>query len=306
MAASYHRVLFVFVDGVGLAPEGPDNPLSGAATPELASLLGGALTADRLQRGPGLLLDALDACLGVEGLPQSGTGQASLFTGINAAAHVGHHVPALPGARLRALIAEHSMLRRLARRGLSVTFANPYTPGYLAALDSGALRSSATTAAVRAAEIPLRGLDELGRDEAVTWDVCRDLFARRAEVEVPTIGPEVAGRQLGSLAAHHDFTLFETFLTDLAGHHRWGITAADALARLDGLLAGVLAVRPPELSLVMTSDHGNLENAASRSHTRNPVPLLVVGPLAGSLVGVQSIDRLAPRIEALVATAAPF
>jgi bisphosphoglycerate-independent phosphoglycerate mutase (AlkP superfamily) len=28
----------------------------------------------------------------------------------------------------------------------------------------------------------------------------------------------------------------------------------------------------------MTSDHGNIENMTERTHTRNPVPLIVFGP----------------------------
>jgi phosphopentomutase len=85
-------------------------------------------------------------------------------------------------------------------------------------------------------------------------------------------------------------------MTDLAGHQRRGWTAAEALARLDGLVAGVLDARAPELTVLLVSDHGNLEEAGHRSHTRNPVPLLAVGPEAPALDGVGRIDELAPRL----------
>ncbi len=38
-----HKILFIFLDGVGLAPPGPDNPLSYVPMPQLQTLLGGPL-----------------------------------------------------------------------------------------------------------------------------------------------------------------------------------------------------------------------------------------------------------------------
>jgi 2,3-bisphosphoglycerate-independent phosphoglycerate mutase len=134
----------------------------------------------------------------------------------------------------------------------------------------------------------------------VTWDVTGELFVRRAGVPVEPIPPQLAGERLGRLAARHDFTLFETFLTDLAGHGRWGITAADAVAKLDGLLAGVLAARPPELTVLLTSDHGNLEEPWHKSHTANPVPLLASGPAAPAFADLTRLDEVAPRVRAVL------
>ena len=87
-------LIFIFLDGVGLARAGPDNPLSSADTPALRALLGGPLTIEQAS-GQGLgvgswsggsdsqpltpiphppvpvLFKAIDATLGVDGLPQS-------------------------------------------------------------------------------------------------------------------------------------------------------------------------------------------------------------------------------------------
>ena len=254
----------------------------------------------RSSHGIPVTLAALDAVLGVPGLPQSGTGQTTLFTGVNAQAAIGHHVPALPGPRLRRLLAEHSVLKRLAADGHAVTFANAYTADYAARLASGESRGSATTYAVLAAGIPLRTLEDLERGDAVTWDITGELFVRRAGVLLAPIVPELAGQRLARLAARHDFTLYETFLTDLAGHGRWGITASDAVAKLDGLLAGVLAARPPELTVLLTSDHGNLEEPWHKSHTSNPVPLLAVGPAAPAFADLTRLDEVAPRVRAVL------
>jgi hypothetical protein len=300
-----HRLLLLFADGVGLGAESSDNPFASGSTPALRALLGGPLSLARVQRRGELALAALDACLGVPGLPQSGTGQTTLFTGVNAQASLGRHVPALPGPRLRALIAEHSVLAALRREGHAVTFANAYTAEYAARLASGEARVSATTAAVLAAGVPLRLLPELAAGRAVTWDVTGEHFARRAGEAVPVVTPEAAGASLARLAGEHALTLYETFLTDLAGHGRWGITPAEAVNRLDGLLAGVLAARPPELTVLLTSDHGNVEEAAHHRHTRNPVPLLAVGPAAAAFADLARLDEVAPRMRALLARGAP-
>ncbi len=295
-AGDGHGVLFLFVDGVGLAPAGDHNPLATLPTPALRALLGGPLTLEQVGRRGDVLLAPLDAALGVPGLPQSATGQTALFTGRNGAALLGRHVTAYPGPRLRALIDEHSLFKRAVEAGLRATFANPYTPGYLAQVAAGERRPSVTTCAVLAAGLPLRGIDDLHRGAAVTWDVRRDLFGARLPEAPPPVSAREAGGHLAGLLAGHDLVVYETFLTDLAGHGRFGIAVEEAVARVDGLLAGVLAALPAGATLVLSSDHGNLEDASHRLHTHNPVPLLAVGPLAARLAGLRSILELGPAL----------
>jgi hypothetical protein len=292
-------VLFLFVDGIGLAPPGADNPLATAPLPALRALLGGPPTLDLVQRRDGVALVPLDATLGVPGLPQSATGQTSLFTGVNAAAALGRHVTALPGPRLRALLAEHSLLRRRREAGGRVTFANPYPAGTEERVRAGEVRAGATTWATLAAGVPLRGPAELARGAAVPWDVTGERSRHRfgaagAALGLP-IAPEEAGRRLAALAAEHELVLWETFLTDLAGHRR-ELAAEAALALVDGLLAGALAALPTGATLLLTSDHGNLEDATTRGHTRNPVPLLAVGPGAERLAAARSLLDVAPAL----------
>ena len=302
MDTATSRLLLFFVDGVGLAPAGADNPLSTVAMPALAALLGGPLTLERCRTGGDLVLRPLDAALGVPGLPQSATGQTALLTGINAPAALGRHVAAFPGPRLAAILAEHSVLRRVEERGGRAVFANALTPGYFAEVERGARRHSATTLAALAARQAVLGLADLLAGRGVAWDVSGDFLAQRAGVElapITSIAPAEAGRRLAALAGSHHFTLWETFMTDLAGHGRWGWTAAEALSRLDGLLAGLLPARGiggGDLTVLLASDHGNLEEASHRRHTRNPVPLLAVGPLAPRFAGLTALDQVTPAI----------
>jgi len=304
MAEDYHRVLLLFIDGVGLAPASADNPLATTETPAIDGLLGSGLTSGALERPrrSGLVFTALDASLGVPGLPQSATGQTTLFTGVNAPARLGRHVTGFPGARLQEILAEHSLLRRVVALGLPATFANPYTPGYFRRVEEGRGRHSASTWAVLAAGLRLRGLDDLRTGHAVTWDVERDRYRGHLEPEdgpLELVSSREAGRHLAVIAHEHRLTLFETFYTDLAGHRRWGISPREAVRRLDGLLDGLLeglGGGEGNLTVVMTSDHGNLEDGSHTVHTANPVPLLAVGPAAGRFAGLSRLDQVAGRI----------
>lgn len=295
------RLLLLFVDGIGLAPAGKDNPLSTVPMPALAARLGGPLTLESCREEPELVMRPIDATLGVAGLPQSATGQTALLTGVNAPAALERHVAAFPGPRLAALLAEHSVLRRVEALGGRAVFANALTPGYFAEVERGTRRHSATTLAALAAERAVLGVDDLLAGRSATWDVTGEFLAERAGVPFAPVAPEEAGRRLAVLAASCDFTLWETFMTDLAGHGRWGWTAAEALGRLDGLLAGLLPAAGKDLTVLLSSDHGNLEEAGHRRHTRNPVPLLAFGPLAGRFASLTALDQVTPAILAALA-----
>jgi hypothetical protein len=288
-------VLLLFLDGVGLAPAGPDNPLAVVEMPALRQLLGGPLTSESVQVRHELCLRGIDATLGVPGLPQSATGQSALYTGINAARRLGHHVAAFPGPRLRALLERGSLFRALARRGASATLANAYSPRYEELVRARRLRWPASVWALWAGGGRLRGLGELVRGEAVTWDVIRDHW-NAGSTAAPSVSPERAGRDLAALAAAHRLTVFESHLTDLAGHGRFALTAAEALRRIDGLLAGVISSRSADATVVVVSDHGNVEDSSHHRHTRNPVPLLAFGPHAANFRRVRSLTGVAPAV----------
>ena len=65
---------------------------------------------------------------------------------------------------------------------------------------------------------------------------------------------------------------------------------------LDPFFAGLLATVSPKMTIVVCSDHGNLENTQSKAHTRNPVPLLVVGPGADAFRNATAITDIAAGI----------
>ncbi len=315
-AESAARVLLLFIDGIGLAAKAPANPFSTVAMPTLESLLGGPLTVETVEPATALpdprvvevdgqtlsvLATGIDANLGVDGLPQSATGQTTLFTGVNAARVMGRHVTAFPGPRLREVLEQHSIFLQLARAGKKSTFANLFSDLYFERLRARRLRMSASVLAVRAGSLRLRDLNDLRRDRAVTWDIKR-CYVQPSEREAEAFGTfgaitsRLAGRHLNRLAQDHHFTLWETFATDLAGHGRGSIAVPELLADIDCLIAGVLAEGMSELTVVITSDHGNLEDLSHGKHTRNCVPLIAIGKDANAFAEVRSLTDVTAAI----------
>jgi 2,3-bisphosphoglycerate-independent phosphoglycerate mutase len=305
------RILFIFLDGVGLAPSGPDNPLSQVPMPHLHALLGGPLVLPAAWRGledgkrhavlaeNGLVLRALDACLGVPGLPQSATGQTALFTGVNAAALVGDHVTAYPTQRLREVIAGSSVMKQVADAGGTVLFANAHSERFWELVRKKGRRLGASTLTALAAEAPIPTLADLAEGRAVLWDFTHEIASRHLDYQLAVVSPEQAGERLARLASTHDLVLYESFLTDLAGHRR--IEAEWVLARLDAFLGSALAHRTPGTTVIVCSDHGNVEDATTKSHTTNPVPLLAVGPAASCFGTTEAITDVAPAIVSCLA-----
>ncbi|GEJ56350.1 alkaline phosphatase family protein [Anaeromyxobacter diazotrophicus] len=305
-------VIFVFVDGVGAGARDPEvNPL--ARVDHLLSRFADGSGAPLPGGGRAVLADA---CLGVPGRPQSATGQATLLTGENAPRALGHHLLGFPNAPLRDLLRRASIFRRLAEAGRRGTFANAYPVAYLRALDlpcegepEPALlgrrrpRASATTVAFSAGAGPFRTWDDAGAGRGLTHDIT-GRRARALGARVPERTPEEAAAALLGIARGHDLTLFEFYETDEAGHARSMDHALDALARVDALLRALVAALPPDVALVVTSDHGNVEDLSARNHTLAPVPVLGFGAAAARLGEVMDLTHIAPLLLTLAGVGA--
>lgn len=282
----------LFFDGVGVGRDDPEtNPFAALPARRLAPVAG---------RPPekGCAFKALDATLGVSGLPQSPTGQTTLLTGINAAAHAGAHLLGLPGPTLRPLLERESVFLKMKRAGLSATFANAYTREHLEARRP---RWSATTRAVMAAGLPFRFCDVEGREGRALFHDYTGEWIRARGREAPRHDANSAADVLCRLLDEHDFVLYEYFLTDLAAHRGNPADRLEQAARVERLVDAVVRRLGTGRTLVVTSDHGNLEDTSTSSHTLNPVPLLAWG------VGREELARRIGRMEevapALVAVA---
>ena len=295
-------VIFVFLDGLGLGPADETNPLWLAPMPNLRRLLGGPMVAGLTVDRPGLLFRGIDALMGVPGLPHSATGQTALFTGVNAAQLLGQHRGSYPSGPLIEVVKEHNILKRATERGYRATFANAYTTQYRRLVKERRRKPSATTLSVLAAGLPFRTLEDLKRGEAIYWDITNFYLQSKPFPPIPIIEPETAGHRLARLGHSHNLVLYESFLPDAVGHLKKPEMVLEVLDVLDRLLAGLLEEIGSTTTVVMSSDHGNLEDLGSRLHTTNPVPLLVVGPGAGCFQQTQAITDLADGIMHVLAS----
>jgi 2,3-bisphosphoglycerate-independent phosphoglycerate mutase len=273
------QVLFIFVDGLGLGAMDPAaNPVVAARTPFLDRLLGRKLAGITAPLAhDGVLVVPTDATLGVPGLPQSATGQTALLTGLNAPQIAGRHVTAYPTRELRDLLTAHNVFGSVKAAGGTAAFANAFTPDYFRAVQEGRLRHAAFTFAAMAADVPLRSVDDLRRGDAVFHDLT-NARPRGWGYDVPLITPQDAGRNLARIAARHHLTVFEFFLTDLAAHRRIDRSPVAVIEMLDALLQGAAEAADLRRTLVLlASDHGNIEDGDADTHTRNPVPTMLIG-----------------------------
>ncbi len=55
------------------------------------------------------------------------------------------------------------------------------------------------------------------------------------------------------------------------------------LEELDTFIEGVIGEKGHDVSVLITSDHGNVEDLSTGGHTGNEAPLWVVGPMAEQL-----------------------
>lgn len=305
------RVFLCFIDGLGLGSDDPAiNPLITATMPHLRALLGGRpLTRSAVPySAPGVAVTAIDPRLGVEGLPQSATGQTAIFTGQNAPKAIGHHLHAYPTPNLKAILDEHSIFKQVEARGGTGTFLNAFRPEFFAWVEAGRplhkdrrYRPSASTLAGLAAGIHIfRSLDDLRAGRAVGFDIDHEVM-RSLGHDVPPVDPAEAGRRAARVAGTCTFTLYEHFLTDKAGHSQDPSEAVRVLERLDAFLGGVFAHLPSDVLFLLTSDHGNLEDLSVRTHTNNDVPLIAVGPGAEEAAArVRDLTDIVPAILAAI------
>jgi 2,3-bisphosphoglycerate-independent phosphoglycerate mutase len=282
--ANDSRVLLFFIDGLGIGTRGPHNPFDGL---DDASPL--AVFENETPQVPfdGVVIPT-DACLGVEGRPQSASGQTTILTGVNAPEAIGVHKQGFPNRPLLDIIREHSIFLQLKNKGIeSITFANTYTQKFF---ERRPRWISATTAAVEAAGLRFNVVDDLRDGRAVYHDFTNEMLGERGE-SAALRTPEEAGRVLASIVSAHRFTLYEYFITDKIGHAQ----DRDEARRVLPMLARFIRTMLKQLDLstttvLLTSDHGNIEDLSVRNHTLNPVPTIVWG---------EHRDPTAPRIRNL-------
>jgi hypothetical protein len=305
------HVLLFFMDGVGLGgPDAAINPFASAAMPNLTALLGdgwylagrGPIRAGRASLAP------TDTTLGMPGRPQSATGQAAILTGRNAPALVGEHYGPKPNQAVADIIHRGTLFHEAVAAGGRAALLTPYPKRYFAAVESGRRLYSSVPLAATSAGLPLMDADDLRAGRAVSPDFTgagwRDFLGY---ADIPVLSLSAAGRRIAAIAADYDFSFFEHWPTDQAGHRGSMAEAIAHLEAIDAVLGGLLAAWDDAHGLlIITSDHGNLEEKGHRQHTRNPVPTILVGEGHAALADdIHDLTDIAPVVRCFLGFPTP-
>lgn len=265
-------VLLIFIDGLGIGEQNNDfNPLADLKNAE-------PLTNFRNVKAKIIFdgkLTPTDPRLGVEGRPQSASGQTTILTGVNAPALLGFHKQGFPNQALRDIISENSIFLQLKQRNIEPNvFVNAYTPQFF---EQTPRWKSATTCAIEAAGLAFRKLPDLLGEKALFHDFTNQTLGERG-FDVPLFSPEKAGRILAGFTKEYRFTLYEHFITDKIGHDQNFEKARIHLPLLAEFIRETLKhVDLENTTVILTSDHGNIEDLSVRNHTLNDVPTIVWG-----------------------------
>lgn len=293
MTGSPH-VLMLFLDGVGIGKNDRSvNPFISAEMKTLRSLLGGAVPYRQHCHisNTHLHVTPINATLGVEGLPQSGTGQAALLTGVNAAKVIGKHFGPSLYSTLKPIVEEKNIFKLLSNLGKKVFYANAFPPRYFEFINSQKGRMGAIAYAWRNSGFQLNTHDTLARGEALSADITAEGWNKMGFPNVPELTLQEAGKRLARFSDIYDFVLYEYYFTDDAGHSQSMEKAIVTLQNVDRLLEGIVEHFNFKKNLfLLTSDHGNIEDVSTKSHTRNPVPLLAMG------IGHEAVARKVKRL----------
>ncbi len=287
-----HSTLLIFLDGVGIGKDDPrSNPFFKYKFKTFLDIFGKIphLENSYLTTGDKFIFPT-DACLGVKELPQSGTGQTSIFCGVNAPKLIGRHFGPYPPSELTHILTEKNIFQEFLDRGMKVSFANAYPKIFFDYINSGRKRLSATSLSCLLTGVRLKNATDLRRGKALSAEIDNSRWVQKLDYNLPIIKPVTAAKRLLKMASENQFTLFEFFYTDHLGHGRIKDEMKYILRILDDFLFYILSNFDDDISLIICSDHGNLEDISIKTHTRNPALTITAGKNAKMLS--EKIKRL--------------
>lgn len=273
----------VFLDGVGIGKKDElYNPFFKYGFKTFENLFGTIPSLDNLRLTNGShFLFPTDATLGIDGLPQSGTGQAALFCGFNAPKFAGKHYGPYPFTTTIPILQKDSILVYFRDKYNSSYFANAYPKAFFDYINSGRSRLSVTTLTCKLAGIKLNRVSDVRTGNALTAELTNERWNQRLGYKLRVIKPKTAARRLLRIAKKYKFTLYEYYLSDHIGHLRLANEFEKLFKELDEFLFTLLEeVNSEQMTLIICSDHGNLEDLSVKTHTRNPAITLTAGKAA--------------------------
>ncbi len=288
-----HSTIMIFIDGVGIGKEDyENNPFFKFGFRTFSENFGSIphLKNQKLSCENGYLFP-VDAIMGVPDIPLSGTGQTSIFCGVNAPKILGKHFGPYPYSTLVPIIEEKNIFNEFKRRRKKVSFVNAYPKVFFDYINSGRRRLSVTSLSCLLTGIRLNKIKDLHQGRALSAEIDNRRLVERMNYKLPVIEPETAANRLLRIGSQNHFTLFEIFHTDHLGHGRNIDWLKYTTGVLDRFLFHLTRKLNKNMTLVVCSDHGNFEDLSIKMHTLNPAIGMVFGKYSSELS--QKIKTLA-------------
>ncbi|MFO7891082.1 MAG: metalloenzyme [bacterium] len=268
-------VVFIFIDGLGLGSENPEiNPCLDSNIHIFSSYNRNKDKISVLKNGFCL---PTDATLGTRGLPQSATGTATLLTGINCAKELKKHIPGFPTNNLIEIIQKESILKKVNQKNLSSNFINAYRPLFFKLKEKTKWRLSTTTVANLAAGNSFYSLKDIEKHTSIYHDYTNRHLIKRG-FNVPVFSSDEAAKILAAASDKYNLVVYEYFLTDRAGHNQNMKEAVQILVQIEKFIITLIDfLNFRDKLLIVSSDHGNIEDLSVKTHTRNYVGTYVWG-----------------------------
>lgn len=294
-----HSILMIFLDGVGIGEEDyQSNPFFKFGFKTFTEIFGMVPTLKNpvLKKNNSFLFPS-DACLGVGGLPQSGTGQTSIFCGMNAAQYVGKHFGPFPYSTLIPVIQEKNIFKTFITQGKKAFFANAYPKVFFDYIKSGKSRLSVSSLSSKLSGLKFNRSTDVRLGRALTAEITNERWNNKLGYKLDIIKPEIAAKTLLKIAEKNSFTLYEYYMTDYLGHGRYDGDAQNLLHILDEFLYTVISELKEDMTLIVCSDHGNVEDMNIKTHTLNPALTIASGKYAENLFNdIKDLTQIKPAI----------
>jgi hypothetical protein len=295
------HIILLFIDGVGIGKHDPvNNPFFKFNFKTFTEFFGGIpeLGHTIIRRDKGIIFPT-DAVMGVEGFPQSGTGQTSIFCGMNAPKFVGKHFGPYPYSTLIPVIKEQNIFLEFIRRGRKAFFMNAYPQVFFDYIDSGKQRLSVTSLSSKMSGLKFNTIADVKKGKALTAEITNERWNLKLGYDLNIIKPSTAASRLLKAASQNDLVVYEYFLTDHLGHGRYDGDLEKTLNILDEFLFTIFNDADPEkYTILLCSDHGNFEDLSVKTHTRNPALTISYGRQAEYLY--ENIRDLSDIKQALI------
>jgi predicted AlkP superfamily pyrophosphatase or phosphodiesterase len=259
-----NKLIIIFIDGVGIGKLDPAyNPCCFSET--------GIFNSRGSDLPGGGVLYPLDAQLGIPGFPQSATGHTTIYTGINAPALIEKHLFGFPNARLKLELRERSLFVILSRMGIKCKFINAFRPLFFTTPELFKNKNmSATTEMNKYAGLPFSDFSQIKNHKALYHEYTNENLISLG-FDLPIFSARQAAEILISESRSYDVILYEFFMTDFAGHRQDMKQAIKQIHSIEILIMDVIRNNKFfDTTVLVVSDHGNIEDLRKKSHTNNP------------------------------------